>query len=160
MPGGFSFLGGSPSWGVHLPGGVLLPGGSPWGGLLWGVLLPGGFSFWGVFPSWGASPSQGVLLLGGSPSGGVLLPGGFSLPVTSPPVNRITHSCKNITLATTLLRPVTIGFWIHVGIFLKQGKTWRSSCTYSHVSILEILTMLCNKTFNIIIFQYNSRQLY
>ena len=26
----------------------------------------------------------------------------------TPPVNRITHTCKNITLATTSLRPVII----------------------------------------------------
>ena len=37
--------------------------------------------------------------------GGSPCPGGFSLP-RDPPVNRITHTCKNITLATTSLRPV------------------------------------------------------
>ena len=37
--------------------------------------------------------------------------GGFSLP-GDPPVNRITHTCKNITLATTSLRPVIIMFGI------------------------------------------------
>ena len=62
----------------------------------------------GGFPA-GASPCPwGVSLPGGSPCpGGVSLPGvGFSLPETPLPVNRITHSCKNITLATTSLRPV------------------------------------------------------
>ena len=43
---------------------------------------------------------------GGSALGGCLLRGGFSLPGDPPPVNRITHTCKNITLATTSLRPV------------------------------------------------------
>ena len=50
------------------------------------------------------------LLPGG---GGVcLVPGGGFLPAQggvcpeTPPVNRITHTCKNITLATTSLRPV------------------------------------------------------
>ena len=54
--------------------------------LVWVVSLPGGG--------------------GGSPCPGGVLPvqGGFSL---HPPGNRITHTCKNITLATTSLRPVT-----------------------------------------------------
>ena len=47
----------------------------------------------------------GFSLLGGG--GGVsLVPGGCS-PET-PPVYRITDTCKNITLATTSLRPVKI----------------------------------------------------
>ena len=46
------------------------------------------------------------------PGGGVLL-GGFSLP-GDPPVNRITDTCKNITLATTSLRPVNM----HVHCFI------------------------------------------
>ena len=69
-----------------------------------GVSLPGGgSSFWGVSLP-GGSPCQGVSLPGGSPCQGSLLG-------RLPPVNRITHSCKNITLATTSLRPV-ITCWI------------------------------------------------
>ena len=74
-----------------LPGGVLLG--------LGGVSLPGG-----------GSPCQvGVSAW----SGGVSLPGGVSAwsqggPLETPPVYRITDTCKNITLATTSLRPVII----------------------------------------------------
>ena len=69
------------------------PGGSAPGG---GGLIPGGIC------------SQGGLL----PEGG-LLPGGVSAPRGGVclrhaplPVNRMTNKCKNITLATTSLRPV------------------------------------------------------
>ena len=63
-------------------------------------------------------PGPGGVLLG---PGGVLLgPGGVSLVPgggsawsggvlrRTPPVNRITDTCKNITLATTSLRPVNM----------------------------------------------------
>ena len=78
--------------GGALPIGGSLPGGFPAGAspCPWGSPWPGGL------------PAQGGLL-----ARGVSLPGvGFSLPETPPPVNRITHSCKNITLATTSLRLV------------------------------------------------------
>ena len=103
-----------------LPGGCLLrgvslPGGSgPGGCLLWGVLpvwggvlpAPGGSPFPG-----GVLPARGVFSLpGGSPClGGFFLPrerGGSPCLETPPPVNRITDTCKNITLAPTSLRPV------------------------------------------------------
>ena len=61
--------------------------------------VPGG----GVLParSRGGSPCQ-------VPGGGFSLPGPGGGPARKPPpVNRITHTCKNITLATTSLRPVT-----------------------------------------------------
>ena len=114
-----------------LGGGGLLLGGCLLGGLLPGwCLLLGGVSFFGVPPSGGGASLGcasflGGLLLGGVPSswgsvlgGGVSLPRGVSLAegvsqhalrqtTPPPPVNRITHSCKNITLATTSLRPVT-----------------------------------------------------
>ena len=78
-------------------------GSSPWSG---GVLPAGGVSAW----SWGGLPG---------PGGGVcLVPGGFSGDPL-PPVYRITDTCKNITLATTSLRPVItarqrkgVGGWI------------------------------------------------
>ena len=68
----------------------------------WGVcLLPGGFSLpGGVLPASGVSPPGGLSL-----PGGFSLLGGFSLPGYLS-VNRITQTCKNITLATTSLRPV------------------------------------------------------
>ena len=73
---------------------VLFPGqgGSAWSGGF--SLVPGG----GVCLVRGGSPWSG----GGSP----LVWGGFSRD--TPPVNRITDTCKNITLATTSLRPVII----------------------------------------------------
>ena len=67
-------------------GGCCLPG--PRGG----VCLVRGVSAW----SWG----------GCLPGPGGVLPDGGGLPGAPPPVNRITHTCKNITLATTSLRPV------------------------------------------------------
>ena len=89
-PGGVSAL-----WGCLLLGGCLLQG-----GLLWGVSAPGGVSTLGV-SAWGC-------LL----SGGVCSEGGCGIPACteadSPPVDRITDVCKNITLATTSLRPVNI----------------------------------------------------
>ena len=60
---------------------------------------------WRGGPPWGVSSCPG-----GSPCRGVL-------PVT-PPVNRMTNRCKNITLATTSLRPVHI----HESILVR--KIW------------------------------------
>ena len=98
-------------------------GGSPWSGgvfsLVWGgvCLVPGGSPWWwgclpgpgGVLPAGGLAGPGGVLPAGGGSawSQGRCLPGsgGFS---GDPPVNRITDTCKNITLATTSLRPVII----------------------------------------------------
>ena len=76
-----------------VPGGGLLgPGGFPWSQGEGGVLLGPGGSAW----------SRGGLL---GPGGSAWSGGGS--PET-PPVNRITDTCKNITLATTSLRPVKI----------------------------------------------------
>ena len=92
----------SASW-----GGGVWSGGCPLLGGVWsrGCLLPGVFWSGGVW-------SGGCLVLGGVWSGGCLPPGGCGIPActeadTSPPVNRMTNRCKNITLATTSLRPVT-----------------------------------------------------
>ena len=127
--GGLLAGGGSPCWGgspckggLSLPGGALLARGvgSPWWGSLpaRGVSLLGGSPCWGVSlpgesPCQGGSPCQGVSLVG---CWGVSLPGGFSLLgglldrgfslLETPPVNRMINRCKNITLATTSLRPV------------------------------------------------------
>ena len=72
-----------------------------WGGvyLVWGVYLPG---LEGCTWSWGGVPG---------PGGTCLVPGGY-LPGLGgpgqvlPPVNRMTNTCKNITLAKTSFRPV------------------------------------------------------
>ena len=100
-----------------LPGGCLLPGGLP---ALGGCLLLGGCPLQGVSasgegvsaPGEGVCPWMGCLLPRGVYARGCLLRGGYSIPActeadTPPPlVNRMTNRCKNITLATTSLRPV------------------------------------------------------
>ena len=77
---------------------------------------PGGWSPWWRDLLGRGSPAQGGLLGRGSPwQGGVSLAGGIFLagdiPACTeadppPPVIRMTDRCKNITLATTSLRPV------------------------------------------------------
>ena len=130
-PGGFPCPGGS-AW----SGGRGVSAWSRKGVSAWsqGVCLVRGVSAW----SGGCSPCRGgvclvwggfCLVLGGSPCPGEGLPGpgggsawswGGFLPARRglpgpggparrpPPVNRITDTCKNITLATTSLRPVKI----------------------------------------------------
>ena len=90
-------------WFSLVPGGFSLVqgGGSPWSRGEGGVLLGPG----GVCLSGGGSPCQGGLP---GPGGEFSLPGGGSPETPSPPVYRITDTCKNITLATTSLRPVKI----------------------------------------------------
>ena len=69
----------------------LLPGG--------GLLGPGG-----VVSAWSRGGRFSLV-----PGGVCLVPGGGSPETTPlPPVYRITDTCKNITLATTSLRPVII----------------------------------------------------
>ena len=73
----------------------------------------------GVCLVWGCAWSQGGVpglgwgsawSRGGSPCRwGFSLPGGPAR--RTPLVNRITDTCKNITLATTSLRPLMIGIW-------------------------------------------------
>ena len=94
-------------------------GGSPSGGLLGRGVPPsgdgGGGPFLGGLLGRG-SPSQGVSFWGVSLVGGLLGRGvslaGGGIPACTeadpPPVNRMTDRCKNITLATTSLRPVKI----------------------------------------------------
>ena len=97
VPGGFSLVRG----GVPGPGGVLLGLGVLLGP--GGVLLgPGGLGCVCVCLVPGGSPWSGGVLLG--LGGGV--PGPRGVSGDPPPVNRITDTCKNITLATTSLRPV------------------------------------------------------
>ena len=124
--GGCLLLGGVCSQGVSASGGggCLLQGGAcSWGCLLWGgmsalggCLLPGGVCYggWDVC-SGGSAPggwcllresvcSRGVSALGG----GVWYPNMHWDRHPPPRVDRITDACKNITLATTSLRPVKI----------------------------------------------------
>ena len=73
-----------------------------------GLPGPGGVVAWsGGVVAW--SRGGGCLVSGGwlpGPGGG-WLPGPRGVLRRPPPVNRITDTCKNITLATTSLRPVT-----------------------------------------------------
>ena len=128
LPGGGGFslqVGGR---GVSLvPGGFfLVPGGLPAGGREGGLLGPGGgvcLVLGGSPWSGGGLPGPGGVLpgLGGSPwcrGGGSPWSGGFS--GDPPPVDRITDTCKNITLATTSLRPVII-----ITIFIFHCRFWR-----------------------------------
>ena len=71
----------------------------------------GGVCFWGGCVCPGGICSQGVSAPGGVCSGGVVSQ--HALRQTPPPVNRMTDRCKNITLATTSLRPVIIEFDQH-----------------------------------------------
>ena len=67
---------------------------------------------WGV-PGPGRVPgSRGYLVQGGLLLGGCLLPGGGGIPAfteaDTPPVNRMTDKCKNITFATSLRTVIKI----------------------------------------------------
>ena len=97
-PGGVSARGVSASGGVSAPRGCLLLGGC----LLSGerCLLLGGVCSWGGC-GWVGVVSQHALRQTPSP----------------PPVNRMTNSSKNITLATTLLRPVIKEYTLIVQLY-------------------------------------------
>ena len=100
-----------PYAGGCFPSGVSAPGGSgPGGGLSQGECLSRGVWSQGGVCSGGGVWSQGGCLSQGSGPRGCLL-GGVSqhaLRQNPLPVNRMTDRCKNITLATTSLRPVII----------------------------------------------------
>ena len=82
----------------------------------------------------GVCSGGGCLLPGGSALGGCLLPGGSPHPKggspcpETPPVNRITHTCKNITLAPTSLRPVNMHYRNRDFRFNRNVQTSNSSC--------------------------------
>ena len=134
--GGFSLVPGrgSPWSGGGLPG----PGGGVWLVLGGGVLLgPGGVCLvqGGSAWSWG-----GVCLVRGGCLPG---PGGGS-PET-PPVNRITDTCKNITLATTSLRPVITILnssfrLLNVWYNSVQTSMWEADLTLRCVTPVETTT--------------------
>ena len=73
---------------------------------LGGVCSGGGVCSSGGVCSVGGVCSEGSLLWGVSAPGGVVSQ--HALRRTPPPVKRMTDRCKNITLATTSLRPVKI----------------------------------------------------
>ena len=112
----------SPCWGVFL-----VPGGSPWS---WGVSAWSGGGFLG--PGEGGSPwsAGGVLPAGGGLLGlvGVVSPWSWGGSTETPPVYRITDTCKNLTLATTSLRPV-----INIYISLFQTCFRKEPLTFSYV---------------------------
>ena len=93
-----------PGGGVCSSGGVSAPRGVGVGGVCSRGSAPGGVCSGGVC-SWGVSaPKGGVCSRGLDGGNGVVSQ--HALRQTHPPVNRMTDRCKNITLATTSLRPV------------------------------------------------------
>ena len=105
--------GGLPGLGGSAPGGLPGPGGSAWSG---GVCL-----VQGVCLVWGVAFSRGVA-------------SHHALRQT-PPVNRMTDRCKNITLATTSLRPVKI---INFGQKNFDGDLIQENTTFTGISLLDI----------------------
>ena len=87
----------------------------------WGVCIQGGGSAqpWGP-ASRGVCPTMGGLHPGGLPNPGGLHPGGLGRP--PPPVNRMTHKCKYITLPKTSFaggnKNATIANFILAGPFI------------------------------------------
>ena len=81
------------------------------GGVCSGGVCSGGICSGGVSAPGGVC-SRGVSARGGVCSGGCGIPACTEADTLTPPVNRMTNSSKNITLATTSLRPVKIeDFW-------------------------------------------------
>ena len=97
------------------------PGGSAPGGLclLWGVSAPGGRCVW--YPTCTEAD-------------------------TPPPVDRITDACKNITLATTSLRPVKTAkstqllpaSWYHFGVSICCTFSMKMNQIYSNNSLIQV----------------------
>ena len=92
-------------------GGVCFPGGE-------GVSMPGGL----------VSAAGGVSRLGGVCSGGgvvsmVVVSGPGGSPCQTPPVNRMTDRCKNITLAKTSFRPVISLILAHPSLCCKYASS-------------------------------------
>ena len=112
-----------------------------WGCLpgLGGVCLVWGVSAWsqGGLPGWGGGvclvpggclPGPKGRCLPGLGEGVCLVWGGSAwfrgvLPARRPPMNRITHTCKNITLATTSLWLVINRGFIHIRYPLLQNRS-------------------------------------
>ena len=116
-----------------------------------GVSGPGGSCAWsggGVWSGGCAWPGGVVCLVWGvsGPGGSASAPCGIPPPTphpprsrhTSPPVNRMTNRCKNITLATTSLRPVNIYI-----VFALADPRWLSG-TSPHTPAVQILSFSCS----------------
>ena len=107
-----------------------------------GVLHAGGE---GGSPCRGGSPClvQGVCVCVWS-GGGVLHGGGGSCQ--TPPVNRMTNRCKNITLAKTSFRPVIMGlFVIYPFVCTFSQQTWRDNSHEISVSFKFNSFVSCHK---------------
>ena len=122
---------GVPAWSRGIPGLGGVPGLGECTCLVWGVpawswggtcLVPGWYLVQGGVPGLGEVYLPGLggtcLVQGGYPpgprgylpgprGGTCLVPGGVPGQAL-PPVNRMTHTCKNITLGKTLFQPVTM----------------------------------------------------
>ena len=117
IPRGCLLLGGVCSWGDVCSGGVSAPGGC--------LFLGGVFSRGSGVCSRGSGVCSGgwgwVSAPGGVCSQGVSASRGCGIPACTeadtPPVNRITDTSKNITLATTSLRPVKITMYFLCNLF-------------------------------------------
>ena len=86
-----------------------MPESASGGDLLLGGPFPGGSASGGCLLRGGCLLPRGVSALGEGVCSGGSAPGGVCLSAfwdTTPPVNRMTNRCKNITLAATSLRPV------------------------------------------------------
>ena len=128
--------------GVCFPGGVPPSRGVPPSGgcLLLGGLLGRGR---GLLGREGVPPLRGVSLAGGSPWRGVSLAGGLlgrggGIPACTeadPPVNRMTDRCKNITLATTSLRPVMSVQ--HITLLFQPIDKWFCPIYYHSQGVLK-----------------------
>ena len=97
-----------------------------------GVSAPGVSAPGGLFARRGVWLARGCLLQGVSAPRGCLLLGAGGIPACTeadtplPPVNRMTNRCKNITLATTSLRPVISNFQV---LILKSICTPVDKCS-------------------------------
>ena len=83
--------------------------------------------------------APGGYLVRGSAPGGVSAPGGLVSQHAlrqNPPVNRMTNRCKNITLATTSLRPV-------IKTFTRFIKKWNYDHTKRNKRLRFVDRTLC-----------------
>ena len=80
--------------GCVLSAGVAISGGSAQGGSAPGGVYPGGVSAWGCLPREVSAPVHAGIY--------------------TPPVNRMTDTCENITFLQLLLQTVMIHLFIHL----------------------------------------------
>ena len=126
LPGGVSAQGGVCSGGVSALGSVCSEGCVCSGGVCSGGCLLGGVYSGGLLRG-------GCLLWGVSAPGGVVWYPSMHWSRQPPSVNRMTNRCKNITLATTSLRPVKRLKWENVNCFLQFHRCVWHSRNYLHM---------------------------